>query len=79
MKKSQPVDGITALTNKSCEIPKIPIVQNVTKDSTDFPVLEQIITDKTEAITRGMIQDKNRDLPFYLNPIYRSPSRPPGN
>ena len=59
-KKPQPVDGKTASTSKSCKIPKIPMVQNVTKDSTDFLVPEQLITDKTEAITRGMIQDKTR-------------------
>ena len=55
------------------------MVQNVTKDSLDFPVPEQLITDKTEAITRGMIQDKNRKLPFYPNLIYRPPPRPPEN
>ena len=37
-KKPQPVDGITASTSKSCKIPKIPTVQNVTKHSTDFLV-----------------------------------------
>ena len=26
-----------------------------------------------------MIQDKNRDLPFYPDPIYRLPLRPPEN
>ena len=45
----------------------------------DFPVPEQLITDKTEAITRRMIQDKNRELPFYLDLIYKSPPRPPEN
>ena len=43
----------------------------------DFPVPQQSITDKTEAITRGTIQDKNRELPFYPDPIYRPPPRPP--
>ena len=28
---------------------------------------------------RGMIQDKNRELPFYPDPIYRPPPRPPEN
>ena len=51
-KKPHPVDGITASTSKSCQIPKIPLVQNVTKDSRDFPVPEQLITYKAEAITR---------------------------
>ena len=45
----------------------------------DFPVPEQLITDKTGAITRGMIQDKNRELPFYPDMIYRPPPRPPEN
>ena len=44
-KKTQPVDGITASTSKSHEISKIPTVQGVTKDSMDFPVAEQLITD----------------------------------
>ena len=57
-RKPQPVDGKIALKSKSREIPKIPMVQNITKDSMGFPVPEQLITDKTEAITRGMIQDK---------------------
>ena len=44
----------------------------------DFPAQEQSITNKTEAITRGMIQDKI-ELPFYPDPIYRPPLRPPEN
>ena len=57
------------------------MVQNVTKDSLDFgfPSPNQLIMDKTEAITRGTIQDKNRELPFYSDPIYRPPPRPPEN
>ena len=43
-KELQPVDGITASTSKSCEIPKIPTVQNVAKHSMDFLVQEQLIT-----------------------------------
>ena len=58
---------------------KIPMVQNVPKNSMDFPVPEKLITDKTEAITRRTIQDKNRELPFYPDPIYRPPPRPPEN
>ena len=42
-------------------------------------VPEQLITDKTETITRRMIQDKSRELPFYPDPIYRPPPRPPEN
>ena len=45
----------------------------------DFPAPEQLIMDKTEAITRRMIQDKIRELPFYTDPIYRHPSGPPEN
>ena len=45
----------------------------------DFPVWEQSIISKTEAVTRGIIQDKNRELPFYPDPIYRPPPRPPEN
>ena len=59
-KKTQPVEGITASTRILCEIPKIPTSQNVTKNNTYFLVQEQLITNKTEAITRGTIQDKNR-------------------
>ena len=44
-----------------------------------FPVLEQLISDKTEAVTRRMIQDKNRELPFYPDPIYRPPPSLPEN
>ena len=78
-RKPQPVEGITASTGVSHEIPKIPTSQNVTKNNTDFPVQEQLIMNKTEAITRGMMQDKNRELPFYPDPIYRPPSIPPEN
>ena len=31
----------------------------------------------TEAITKGMIQDESSKLPFYPDPIYRPPQRPP--
>ena len=76
-KNPQPVDGITASTSKSHELPKIPTVQGVTKDSMDFPVPEQLITNKTEAIIRGMIQGKNGEIPFYPDLIYRPPPRSP--
>ena len=78
-KKLQPVDGITASASKSCIIPKILMVQNVTKHSMDFPVQGQLITKKTKASTRGMIQDKNSKLPFYPDLICRPPPRPPEN
>ena len=42
----------------------------------DFPIHEQSISSsKTEAITKGMIQDKNREIPFYPDPIYRPPPK----
>ena len=75
-KKPQPVANITASTNKSH---KIPIIQNISEHSMDFPVPEQLITYKTETITRRIIQDKNRELTFYPDPIYRPPPRPPEN
>ena len=34
------------------------MVQNVAKDSSDFPVPQQLIMGKIEAITRRMVQDK---------------------
>ena len=37
-KKPQPVESITTSTSKSCEIPKIPMTQDVAKNRTDFPV-----------------------------------------
>ena len=61
---------------KSC---KIPSIQKVTKDNTNFPVPTQLITNKTETITRKKIQGKNREQPFYSDPIYRPPPRPPDN
>ena len=75
-KKPQPVADITATTSKLC---KIPTIQNVTKDNTDFPVPKQLITNKTETITQRKIQGKNREQPFYPDPIYRPPPRPPDN
>ena len=55
------------------------MVQNITKNSKDFPVPDQLITGKTEAFARRMIQDKNRELLFYPDLIYRPPPRPPEN
>ena len=74
-RKPKLTESITTLTSKSCKIPKIPTTQNVTKIRMDFPAQEQSITNKTEAITRGMIQDKNRELPFHPDLIYRPPPR----
>ena len=46
---------------------------------TNFPVLKQLITNETETITGKKILGKNREQPFYPDPIYRSPLRPPDN
>ena len=58
-RKPQLTKDINASSNKSHKIPKIHATQNVAKNRMDFPVQEQSISSKTEAITRGMIQDKN--------------------
>ena len=34
---------------------------------------------KTEAITQGMIQNINREIPFYPDPIYGPPTEPTEN
>ena len=62
--------------SKSC---KISTIQNVTKDNTNFPVPKLLITNKTETIARKKVQSKNREQPFYSEPIYRPPPRPPDN
>ena len=72
----QPVADINLSASKSHNIPTI---QKVTKDSTDFPVHEQLITNKTEAITRRKIQGKSRKQPFHPDLIYRPPPWPPDN
>ena len=64
------------MAGKSC---KIPTVQKVTKDSMDFPVPKQLITNEIETITRREIQGKSREQPFYPDPIYRPPPRVPDN
>ena len=50
--------------NKSHKISKIPMTQNASLNRTDFPVQEQSVSSKTEAITQGMIQDKMETYPF---------------
>ena len=65
-KHLQPVADTLVSTNKSSEIPTI---QKDTKVSTDFPVPQQLITNKTETITQRQVQDKNRELPLYPDPF----------
>ena len=75
-KKPQSVADIIATYSESH---KVPTVQNVTKDNTNFPVPKQLITNETETITRRKIQGKNREQPFCPDLIYRPPPRPPNN
>ena len=44
-------------------MPKIPATQIVAKNRMDFPASEKSITNKTEAITTGTIQDKKESYP----------------
>ena len=74
-KKPQPVADKWTSSKSS----KIPTVQNATKNSTNFPVPDWLITNKTEIVIRREIQGKNMDQPFYPDPIYRPPPRPPEN
>ena len=46
-RKPQLIENITTSTNKSHEIPKIPMTQNVSKNRMDFSVQEQSISSKT--------------------------------
>ena len=55
------------------------MTQDVTKRRTDFLVPEQLITNKTKVIMKGMIHDKKRELTFYPDLIYRPSPRPPEN
>ena len=75
-KKPQHVVDITVSVSKSC---KIPTVQNVTKDSTAFPVPKQLITNETETITRRKIPSINTEQTFHPNLIYRPFPRPLDN
>ena len=75
-KKPQPIAAPTIAVSKS---PKIPTIQNVTKDNMDFLIPKQLITNETETITRKKVLGKNREQPFYPDLIYRPPPRPPDN
>ena len=68
------------MADKLQEIPKIPATQSIAKNRMDFPMHEQSIRNSsTEAITEGMIQNINRGIPFYRDPIYRPPPKPKEN
>ena len=75
-KNPEPVADTLVSTNKS---PKIPTIQKVAKDSTDFSLPEQLKMTKTETITRRQIKDKNREQHFHWDPFFRPPPKPPGN
>ena len=75
-KKPKPFAAPTIAASKS---PKIPTIQNVTKDNMDFPIPKQLVTNETETITGKRILGKNREQPFILDLIYRPPPRPPDN
>ena len=80
MQKPQGTKHIDELTDKLQEILKIPATQNIAKNRTDFPMHEQSISNSsTEAVTQGMIQNINSDIPFYPDPIYRPPPKPKEN
>ena len=72
----QPVVDITVSASKSH---KVPTVQNVTKESTAFPVPKQLITNETETITRRKILSINSKQTFHPDSIYRPFPRPPEN
>ena len=65
-KHPQPVADTSVSTNR---LPKIPTIQKDTKVSTDFPVPQQLITNKTETIIWRQMQDKKGKQPFYPDPI----------
>ena len=67
-KTPQPVVDTTVSTSISC---KIPTAQNVTKDSTAFPVPKQLITNETETIITKQIPSINTKQTFYPDSIYR--------
>ena len=77
-KKPQIIENKTTTANKSHAKLNMPMTENVSKQRTHFPAQEQSMSSsKTEAITRGKIQDKNRKILFYPDSIYRPSLRPP--
>ena len=75
-KQPQPVADTSAPTNKS---PNIPNTQNVTIDSTKYPVPNQIIIEKTKIPTTRQVQDRDGNYSCLPNPYFRPPPRPPDN
>ena len=80
MQKPNIAKCIDTITDRLQGIPKIPATQNIAKNRMAFPMHEQSISgSKTKAITQGTIQNINREIPFYTDPIYRPPPRLPEN
>ena len=75
-KQLQPVADTSALTNKS---PNIPNTQNVTIDSTKYPVPNQLIIEKTKIPTTRYVQYRDGNFSCWPNPYFRPPPRPPDN
>ena len=75
-KQLQPVANISVSTNKS---PNIPATQNVTIDNTKYPVLNQLITERTKIPSTRQVQDRNGEYPCQPNPHFRPPKRLPDN
>ena len=75
-KQLTPVADTSALTNKS---PNILNTQNVTINSTKYPVLNQLIMEKTKIPTTRQVQDRGGKYPCLPNPYFRPPPRPPDN
>ena len=62
--------------NKS---PNILNTQNVTIDSTQCLVPNQLITWDTKIPIVGQVQDRNGNFPCWTDPYFRPPPRPPDN
>ena len=75
-KQLQPVADTSVSTNKS---PNIPTNQNITIDSTKFPVRNQLITHRTQTFTMRQVRDKNGEYPCQPDPYFRPLPRPPDN
>ena len=75
-KQPQPVADTSVSTNKS---PNIPTTQKVTTNSIKYPVLNQLITERTKIPTMRQVQDRNGEYPCQPDPYFRPPPRLPDN
>ena len=60
-------------------MPKIPTIQDVAKDSTNFSVPNQLIMNKKETIIKRQVQDKNSEQHLQPDQFFRPPPRPEDN